>query len=195
MSVTIRAIIFDCFGVIITDGLEAVVQQLEKTDSQARGFISGIIKQNNVGLITPEESNRHIAEYLDVPVGEWRKMVTVGEVKNADLLAWIVSLRPRYKTALLSNIGQDSLRQRFSAVELSRLFDEVIISGDVGIIKPDPQIYHLTAERLAVIPEECVFLDDRQTHVQGAISVGMHGIHYQTFRQAKAELEVLLSGT
>ena len=66
MSDSIRAIIFDCFGVIITDGLEAVVQQLEKTDSQARGFISDIIKQNNVGLITPADSSRRIAEYLGV---------------------------------------------------------------------------------------------------------------------------------
>lgn len=193
MGQAIQAIIFDCFGVLITDGLEAAIQQLEKTNPQARSFISSTIKQNNSGLIAPAESNRRIAEYLGISAEEWRGTVSGGEVKNHDLLQWIIDLRKQYKTAVLSNVGRGSLTRRFSEQELTELFDAIIVSAEVGLLKPDPEIYHLTADKLGVPIEACAFLDDRELYVQAAIDTGMHGIYYQTFQQARAELEALLA--
>lgn len=194
MSTAIKAIIFDCFGVIITDGLEAVLQRLDKTGPQARVFISATIKENNGGLIMPEESNRRIADYLGVSVTEWINMVAVGEVRNTELLDWIVELRRNYKTALLSNVGRGSMERRFSTEELQRLFDQIVISAEVGMLKPDLPIYHLTADRLGVEPAECIFVDDREGYVAGASDAGMHGVQYQSFQQAKTVIESLLHG-
>jgi epoxide hydrolase-like predicted phosphatase len=108
------------------------------------------------------------------------------------MLDWIKVLRKTYKTALLSNVGRGSLYKRFSSEELEQLFDEVVVSGEVGITKPNPDIYLLTAKRLKVSPSSCIFLDDRQTYVQAAVDTGMKGVHYQSFKQSKADINKLL---
>src|ERR1700730_4160543 len=110
----IKAIIFDCFGVLITDGLELFIQQIEKTKPEARQHIFDIIRQNNAGLIDPPESNRLITEYLDPTDKGWHQKVTAGEVKNTELIVWIRKLRDTFKTALLSNTGKGSLNRRFA---------------------------------------------------------------------------------
>jgi HAD superfamily hydrolase (TIGR01509 family) len=190
----IKAIIFDCFGVIITDGLEAVLQDLDRSKPEAREFISVTIRKNNSGLMTPRESNQRIADYLGMTTAAWQQMVSVGEVRNAELLDWIVALRRHYyKTALLSNVGRGSMGRRFSEAELERLFDVVVISAEVGMLKPDPDIYRLTAERLGVTPAECLFIDDRESHVRGAGAAGMHGILYQSFQQVRTAVAGLLT--
>lgn len=183
----IKAVIFDCFGVIITDGLELVVQKLEKTDSHARQYISDIIRANNLGLMEPIESNRKIADYVGVSPREWRQMVDIGEVKDERVLAWIGELRKSYKTAMLSNVGRGSMTRRFSEQELQTYFDAVIISGDLGIAKPDVAIYEHAARQLGVEVAECVFLDDREMFSRAAEQAGMQAILYQNLDQAKAD--------
>src|SRR5579871_5030929 len=122
MGAKIQAVFFDCFGVLITDGLELINQRLAKTDPAAREFIIDTIKQNNRGLLMPAESNRLIAERLGISVDAWVDMVSTGEVKNPELLAWLPELRTRFKTGLLSNIGHGSMERRFTQDELQRYF-------------------------------------------------------------------------
>lgn len=185
---------FDCFGVIITDSLKVVVEELEVRDHKAAQEVVEIIRANNRGLITPAESNQQIAEVLGVTVEAWRKRIDAGEVKDARLLAYIRELRKSYKTALLSNIGRESLNRRFSKEELKMHFDTVVISGDLGLVKPEPEIYLQGAKMLDVAPGECVMLDDRERHCDGARAVGMQAILYQDFVQAREELGRLLAG-
>jgi epoxide hydrolase-like predicted phosphatase len=92
------------------------------------------------------------------------------------------------RTALLSNSwGLDYDRSGWD-----ELFDAVVISGEVGLRKPEPEIYRLAAERLGLPPEECVFVDDLAPNVRGAAKVGMVGVHYVDHDRAVAELEELL---
>ena len=91
------------------------------------------------------------------------------------------------KTALLSNSwGMDYPRD-----EWDELFDTVVISGEVGMRKPEPGIYHHTATRLGLTPEQCVFVDDLRPNVAGAAGVGMVGVQFVTADQAIDELETL----
>lgn len=189
----IEAIIFDCFGVLIGDGLELVCRDIEKDNPEARKYIGETIRLSNSGLIEPEESTRRIADYLNIPLENWRKMVGNGEVRDDRVAELIRSLRATYKTAMLSNIGRGSLDRRFAAEELEALFDVVVVSGDVGMVKPDHEIYKYTASMLNVLPENCVFLDDREGYCAAAREVGMQAIWYRDFVQAKAELDTLLS--
>lgn len=92
------------------------------------------------------------------------------------------------KTALLSNSwGNDYPREQFAA-----LFDVTVISGEVGLRKPDPRIYRLTAERLGLDPTECVFVDDLAPNVRAATEVGMVGVRHTDTRATTAEVEALL---
>jgi len=191
----IKAIVFDCFGVLITDGLELLVQQLEQTQPDARKQVFDIIRQVNMGMLNPAESHRMLAEYLQVSDTEWRQKVSAGEVKNLELITWIKELRRHYKTALLSNTGKGSLARRFELAELDELFDEIVASADVGMVKPDPDIYKLTADRLQVLPEECVYFDDRPHQVEGASAIGMHAFLFTNVGQARRDLQTTLADT
>jgi putative hydrolase of the HAD superfamily len=71
------------------------------------------------------------------------------------------------------------------------LFDAIVISGEVGARKPDPEIYLLAAERLQVPVSSCVFVDDLAANVRGAAAVGMAGVHHTDLTTTIAELEIL----
>ncbi len=90
-------------------------------------------------------------------------------------------------TALLSNSWDNDYPREAWA----ELFDQVVISGEVGLRKPDPEIYLLTARRLGAEPAECVFVDDLPPNVRGAVAVGMVGVLHTDPASTIAELEVL----
>jgi epoxide hydrolase-like predicted phosphatase len=72
------------------------------------------------------------------------------------------------------------------------LFDATVISGDVGLHKPQPEIYLLACERLAVKPAECVFVDDLRENIAGAEAVGMTGVLHRDPAETLPRLEELL---
>lgn len=93
-----------------------------------------------------------------------------------------------HKTALLSNSwGLDYPRDEWEDV-----FDAVVISGEVGMRKPEPSIYRYTAQQLDIEPRHCVFVDDLPSNVAGAVEVGMVGIRFVSAEQVVDELEPLL---
>lgn len=188
----IKAIIFDCFGVILTDAMQLLRSEVQSDNPTVAREISEVISANNHGFIEPAESNKRIAQLLGISVEALRTQVAGNEVRDEKLLAYIEKLRTNYKTALLSNIAGSSLGRRFPHGELQRYFDEVIASGDIGYAKPEPEAYEITAERLGMRLDECVFTDDRELFCAGATSVGMHTILYTDFMQFRRELKALL---
>ncbi len=188
----IKAIIFDCFGVLLTDAMQLLRAEVQDDDPAMAREISEIISANNHGLMQPAESNRRIAELLGVSIEELRSRVAGSEVRDKHLFDYIEKLRANYKTALLSNIAGSSLGRRFPDGELNRYFDAIVASGDIGYAKPEPEAYEITAERLGVRLDECVFTDDRELFCEGASSVGMRAILYTDFAQFAHELEALL---
>ncbi|MBC8091079.1 MAG: HAD family phosphatase [Pseudonocardia sp.] len=91
------------------------------------------------------------------------------------------------RTGLLSNSwGLDYDRQDWDL-----LFDAIVISGEVGLRKPERAIYQLAADRLGVEPAECVFVDDLPPNVRGAAAAGMVGIHHEDLTTTVDELETL----
>jgi epoxide hydrolase-like predicted phosphatase len=94
------------------------------------------------------------------------------------------------KTGLISNSWGEGLAYDQSL--LDELFDAVVISGDVGLHKPEPEIFHLGAGRIGVAPEECVFVDDLRENCAGAEAVGMTAILHRGANSTLPELERLL---
>jgi putative hydrolase of the HAD superfamily len=76
--------------------------------------------------------------------------------------------------------------------EIRGLFDAVYISAEVGLHKPQPEIYLLAAERLCVAPEDCVFVDDLRENCAGAEAVGMTAVLHREAEQTIARVEELL---
>jgi epoxide hydrolase-like predicted phosphatase len=91
------------------------------------------------------------------------------------------------RTALLSN----SWANEYPRATWDGVFDVEVISGQVGLRKPDPAIYLLCAERLGVAPHECVFVDDLRPNVRGAVAVGMVGVLHEDAATTTGELAAL----
>jgi putative hydrolase of the HAD superfamily len=91
------------------------------------------------------------------------------------------------KTALLSNSwGNEYLRDDWDVI-----FDAVVISGEVGMRKPEPEIYRHTLDQLGVKASSAVFVDDLPSNVRGAAQVGIIGVHHRTYEETRRELEAL----
>jgi putative hydrolase of the HAD superfamily len=115
-----------------------------------------------------------------------------GDRLDYSLVRSIRSLHRRCKTALLSNAWDDIRAVLEGEWKIAGVFDELIISAEVGLAKPDHRIYLLALERLGVMPGEAVFLDDFGENVDGARWIGMHAIQFRSRHQAMSELKRML---
>lgn len=188
-----KAIIFDCFGVLVSDALTMLCETLANENPGAVVHIWSLVGQANRGMISADEASTEIAAEFGLTLEQYRSKISQGELKNQPLLDYILSLRKTYKTAMLSNIAVGSIGRRFSDEELNRYFDLVVVSGEIGVAKPEPEAYGITALRLGVKPEECVFVDDRKSYLEGAIETGMRTILYENFEQLKRDIAPLLA--
>lgn len=81
------------------------------------------------------------------------------------------------KAAVLSNSLGRAPFDPYAAWDLTGNFDVVVLSHEVGIRKPDPAIYRLTAERMGLKPAECVFADDTEINLETAVTLGMTPVY------------------
>jgi HAD superfamily hydrolase (TIGR01509 family) len=189
----IKAVIFDCFGVIITDAMQLVRQELDAKSPKDGQKMHDIILANNRGIITPKESNEQIAELVGMTVEDLRARIKQGEVKDMQLLEYVLEVRKSYKTAMLSNIARPSLDHRFTSKELTTYFDTVVVSGDIGYAKPEAEAYEAVAEQLNVRLDECLFIDDREEYCEAARAVGMQAIYYTSLLRLKEDITRVIS--
>lgn len=91
------------------------------------------------------------------------------------------------RTALLSN----SWGNTYPRDGWDDMFDVVVISGEVGLRKPEPEIFDLTCQRLQVVPHDCVFVDDLEANVAAAEELGMTGVLHRSYDQTAGRLEEL----
>ncbi|MFB4282728.1 MULTISPECIES: HAD family hydrolase [unclassified Nonomuraea] len=92
------------------------------------------------------------------------------------------------KTCLLSN----SWSNTYPRDDWEELFDAVVISGEVGMRKPEPRIFHHALGQIGLAGEECVFVDDIEANIVAAQALGIAGIHHRDADTTIAELETLL---
>lgn len=189
---SIRAVIFDCFGVLYVDYSREFYEKNVKNYDELRLQLTDLNKQSDYGLISQEEWRDAVVELTklnkDFVVERLRSL----KVRNEALLEFSQSLREEYKVGMLSNIGTGGMDRYFSAKDRAKLFDEVVLSSDVNLIKPHPEIFKLMAEKLGCTPGECVMIDDIEDNCSGADAAGMQAIHYTSNGQAISELHTLL---
>ncbi|HET7482816.1 MAG TPA: HAD family phosphatase [Actinomycetota bacterium] len=163
-----------------------------------KAYVDGdddLVTSFETGRISEEEFSKAFAERLSQatgraiePHGFVRRMFGNSTLEERMLEA-VARIRDEgFKTALLSNSWglQGYPRDRFGG-----LFDEVVISGEVGLRKPDPAIFEMTVDRLDVSIEECVFVDDHPGHLKAALAAGMTTVLHRSPDETLPELERL----
>lgn len=189
----IKAIIFDCFNVLIRDATKHLVEQMDLVDHAKRQEFSAVTHAVDKGIISDTEGVQTQSELLGISVQEFIDIRNKGEVRNEPLIDYIKTLKGKYKLMMLSNIvSRERLDSRFLPGQLDELFDAVIPSGEVGYIKPQPELFLLATERLGLSPDECVMIDDIADFCEGARAVGMHAIQFLNNEQAVTDLEALI---
>jgi FMN phosphatase YigB (HAD superfamily) len=188
---SVKAIIFDCFGVLTTDGW---LPYKRKYFGEEGGLYEQATELNHkvdAGLITYNDFIDGVAKLAGLDSVEARRQIE-DNVADARLFGYIRdNLHGRYILGMLSNAAQNWMDELFEPEQVG-LFDIVAISSEIGVIKPDERAYLITAEKLGVKPEECVFIDDQERYVRAAKDVGMNGISYKSFEQMRTDLESLL---
>lgn len=183
----IRGLIFDFGGVIwdmrwdiarslsVEHGLEerAVVEAMYR-NKQWQELEAGVGERESWLASVQAELDREAGRAMPPLHHHWQEGQHVIE-PNIQLIR---SLRPRYKTQILSN-ADASLRDKLRRIEVHDLFDDIVVSAEVRMVKPELRIYALAAERIGLAPEDCLFIDDLETNVQAAREAGMTALHFR----------------
>jgi epoxide hydrolase-like predicted phosphatase len=188
----IKAIIFDCFGVLTTEGFGLFRDKYFASAPEKRIQANKLMDELNEGKLEYEGFIKGLIELSEASEEVVKDYMTRN--KSNKLLFDLIrtDLKPKYKIGLLSNAGDNWLKELFDQEDIE-LFDDIVLSYELGVIKPDPKIYEIAASRLKVEPNECIFIDDNQRHCSGGAAAGMKTICYQNFWQIKKELETLLA--
>jgi putative hydrolase of the HAD superfamily len=115
-------------------------------------------------------------------------------IKKEDYaIPWIKDLKKRgYRVLFLSNYAEHTMKANHKPLDFLPYMDGGVFSCNEGVVKPDRRIYQILLDRFSLVPEECVFLDDKEENIEAAKALGFHGIEVKNYKQAKEELEQLL---
>lgn len=189
----IKAIIFDCFGVLLGNAYKTHLMEVESEDTERANEIRAINHASDMGILTHEETAEGISALFGMEPEEFLHEQQQVEVPNQTLLDYIATLKPHYKIGMLSNINtRERLSMRFAPGQLQAAFDTIVASGDEGYVKPQREVYEIVATRLGVTPSECVFIDDIAEFCQGARETGMQAVQFISNEQCIADVNTLL---
>ena len=117
-----------------------------------------------------------------------------GDSRNDDLVARIDQMRTTgLRTAILSNFSPE-LRPMLTQQALQQRFDTIVISAEIGVMKPAAAAYQAVLDRLALPAARCVFIDDQAANIAAAQALGMYGIVFRDNASCLAALDRLLMG-
>ena len=186
-------IIFDCFGVLYNDAttdflkhhqasldaLPASYAHLAKVNDEVdRGKVGGEVYYRELGAATGLTPREVEAEMSDV------------SGLDAGVVALIRELKPRYQIGMLTNADALFLQRFLDNQDVRELFDVVVVSSEIGFIKPEPEIVTIIAERMGKKFDELIFIDDKQMNVVAAQRLGIDSILFHSAAQTREELQV-----
>lgn len=184
----IKAVIFDLYGVLAINGWQAFKAEHFADREATWDQVYQLGRQVDAGLSDYAELVRFTAE----ATGESEATVRFQlehTVANTELLDFIeADLQGRYKLGILSNASKGEVIDHIFSPKQRALFDEIVLSRQLGLAKPDPLAYETTALKLGLLPEECLFVDDREHHAEGAREAGMSAILFTDVKELKMEL-------
>lgn len=173
---SIKNIIFDFFDVVHSDPQKA---WLAANGLALAGPFAHATALLDTGRITYREYLEHYGRACGKNADEMEREFKRFYRLHDGVVKVIGSLgRQGYQLCLLSNTTTSEIKPLLKKHGLEPLFHEIIISSEVGIRKPDPQLFRLALTRLSARPEETVFIDDSQRNVDAAKRLGINGICY-----------------
>jgi len=186
-----KAILFDFFGVfcapIATNWFKKAVPDHDEAWLKTW---QALCTQSDLGRLSRKDFNNEASKLTGVPVPKIVRGIEAETVMNDALIACTWELKRRgYRIACLSNGSHEWTLQVITDHGLRELFDDIVLSGDVGIVKPDPKIYEYALKKLGISPAEAIFVDDRQANVDAGEACGIRSLLFTDTPTCIADLE------
>lgn len=200
---SIRAVFFDLGGVILRTEYQAPRQHLaeefgmdyEDIDKIVfGGGPNGSAARASIGEITEEEHWLNVMKVLKRPANEYERIrdeFFAGDVIDLNIVNFLRSIKSKHKVGLISN-AWSGLRAYIEREKFDDAFHHMIISAEVGAMKPSAKIYEFALEQVQVKANEAVFVDDVLENIKACEKLGMQGIHFTDPESALKKLKALL---
>ena len=186
----IKAIIFDCFGVLYTGSLTELASHCANEHDTKELYDA--TRAADHGFLSRDDYIAKVMELTGLSKQEIVSLMSSAQVRSRGVFRYAEELKSRgYKIAVLSNIGRDTIQRLFTPEDYE-LFNAIIASGDIGITKPHITAYDRTLDRLRVAPSEAIMIDDAYSNIAGAIEAGMYGVVFTSLVDLKDRVEVLI---
>ena len=197
-QMTIKVVIFDLGGVLVRTEFPQVRHRLEKQLGLEPRTLDRVIwggedwELAQTGDITYEEYWTRVGATLGFStpqeISDFRREYFSGDRVDQELVDLIRELRHRYRIGLLSNAPDKLDTWLEDNWGIKQLFDAIVFSAQVGMVKPDPRMFHLILDQLGVLPEEALFIDDYPRNIDAALGLGMKAIRFTSTAALKDEL-------
>ncbi len=196
----IQAIVFDLGNVLVEYREQEILNKLSRWGNWdiavAKEHLQKVREELYSGRLNMVQWHDALIEQLQLPPSfdEFRSAFCSGLGRDPMAIQYLARLRAEFSLsmAVISNIcdGHDEwVRSNLREIED---FELVIFSHEVGLFKPEPEIFHLTAERLGLQPAQMIFIDDLLENAEAAASLGWHAIHHKDWRETYPKIVRLL---
>jgi len=193
----IKTIIFDLGGVLVRTEDQQPRRELAERHGMGYQDLSDLVygcesaELATRGAITAEEHKETVLRELGLPPGTFKEFGDEfwgGDSLDRKLVEFIDSARGEFRTALLSNAWDDLRPLLVNQWKIDGIFDDIFISGEIKLAKPDPAIFHHVINALDDEPSTMVFVDDFLENIVAAREAGINAIHFRSPEQALMEL-------
>ncbi|PRF36843.1 haloacid dehalogenase [Burkholderia multivorans] len=202
---TIKAVVFDFGGVLIDWSPEYLYRKLIADDAERRWFLTHVcamewVVRQDGGQTIEEGTNELVAQFPEHEAlirafyARWHEMI--GGVL-AEGVALVERLEARGMPLFgLTNWSAQTFPYAWEHFPALRRFKDIVVSGHVKLVKPDPAIYRAMHARIdphlpGIAPHELVFIDDNAKNAAAATALGWHGIHHTSAAATEARLREL----
>lgn len=183
-----NAIIFDFFGVIYRDPFKAWLKQNNFNDLGPYIKVSDLV---DAGTISEEEFYIRLANLSGKPLSSVERVFNESSTPERELIELVRRLGKSYKIGLMSNSSSEYLRPILEEHDLLNLFDEIIISAEVGFIKPGMEIFNYALSKLDAKPAQTIFIDDSVINTLKAKSYGLTPVRFTDIKDLGKSLTAL----
>lgn len=200
----IRNIVFDLGGVLVNWDPIHLYRKIFKDETSAVEFLGKVCTyewnlEQDRGRTLKEATDIKIKEFpeykkeIQAYYDRWPEMFYGTIDQNVQVMKDYLKSK-NHRVYALTNWSRETFPIALELFPFFGDFDGVVVSGEVGVIKPDPKIYQLLLKKFGLKPEESVFIDDRKENVDAAIQLRFHGIHYHhPSVSLREELELITS--
>lgn len=194
----VKLLVFDMGHVFVDFDWDEVCRGFYSRSGQTRDEFKKVLEYvgrlgYERGIISTTDLLAKLNEKLGVTLTleEFKKLWNATFRENPEMAALLQLLGERYPLYLLSNTNEIHYQHLQDSFNVARHFKELILSYQVGLAKPDTQIYRIVLERSGLPAENCVFIDDLAPNVVAAQSIGMQGIQFVDINSLKDQLRAL----